>query len=128
MPHHSSRENGCQGASLFVGVVIMLVGIALLVDQATFLQVDHRFWPFIVLAIGSLKFVADSRSGGRRSRRSGVWLLFVGAWGLVNEFHVLGLEYSTSWPLMIVGSGLMIMWRAYEGDDGDARRRARQES
>jgi hypothetical protein len=27
---------------------------------------------------------------------------------------VLGLDYNTSWPLLIVGAGIGIIWRAFE--------------
>jgi hypothetical protein len=110
-----------------VGIAIMIVGIAFLIEQTTFDAIDHRFWPFILLAIGTAKVVVDSRPGAQGSVRAGVWLLFVGGWGLVNEFHLLGFDYSNSWPLMVVASGLMIVWGAFQGDDGPARGRAGQE-
>lgn len=128
MTHRDERDDGCAGGSLFVGVVLMIVGAAFLVEQVTHHGVDGRFWPFILLALGAVKFATASRSARvPRSRRPGAWLLFIGVWGLVNEFHLLGLDYSTSWPLMIIGSGLMIVWRAFEGPDAGACVRARQE-
>ncbi len=36
------------------------------------------------------------------------------------EMHLFGLDYGTSWPLMVVGAGLLIVWRAYDGPHGAA--------
>ena len=107
---------------LMTGLVLILVGIAFMVDRITILDVDGGWWPFILLAIGAVKFFAPAGS-----RRSGAWLLFIGCWGLVNEFHLFGLDYRTSWPLLIVGVGIMTVWRAFEGPHVCARAAARRQ-
>lgn len=113
---------------LMTGLVLIVVGIAFMVDRITILDVEGRWWPFILLAIGAVKFLAPSASGrGTGSRRPGAWLLFIGCWGLVNEFHLFGLDYGTSWPLMIVGAGIMIVWRAFEGPHVCARAGVRRQ-
>ena len=116
-------------AQLMMGLVLILVGIALMLDRITILGIEGRWWPFIPLALGAVKFIAPSASGRGTgsSRRSGAWLLFFGLWGLVNEFHLFGLDYATSWPLMIVGVGIMIVWRAFEGPNVCARSDARRQ-
>ena|SRR5512134_672905 len=111
---------------LMAGLVLILVGIALMVDRITILDVEGGWWPFILLTIGAVKFFAPSASGSG-SRRPGAWLLFIGVWGLVNEFHLFGLDYGTSWPLMIVGVGVMIVWRAFEGPHVCARAAVRRQ-
>jgi hypothetical protein len=102
---------------LLFGLALIAVGSALLIDRLTPLSFDGRFWPLILLVLGGVKLAWPSGEGDRRSRRPGAWLMFIGLWGLVNEFHLLGLEYGTSWPLMIVGVGIMVIWRALEGPD-----------
>ena len=50
-----------------------------------------------------------------QTRRCGaVWLLFLGAWGLVNEHRLLGLHYGHSWPVLLIGAGALIVWRAMD--------------
>ena len=46
--------------------------------------------------------------------RSGVWLILVGLWGLVNEWRLFGLTYGTSWPLLVMASGAMMVWRSFD--------------
>jgi membrane-bound ClpP family serine protease len=119
MNRSGERKRGCQGGALFVGVILMVVGTAMLLDQTTFQGVDRRWWPFVLLALGSLQVVAVSRPGHERGAwRPGAWMLFVGLWGLANEYQVLGLDYTISWPLLIIGGGLMIVWSAFAGGDG----------
>ncbi len=43
-----------------------------------------------------------------------VWLLFLGAWGLVNEYRLFGLHYGHSWPVLLIGAGALIVWRAMD--------------
>lgn len=109
---------------LYFGLALILVGAAFLVDRLRVVDIDRHYWPFIPLFIGIVRLVAGSPSGQvARSRRPGAWLAFIGLWGLVTEFHVLGLSYDTSWPLLIIGLGLMVVWRSFEGPDESARTR-----
>jgi hypothetical protein len=50
-----------------------------------------------------------------------MWMLLLGSWGLVNEFHVYGLHYQNSWPLLIVLAGLNMVWRSVEAPPGQNR-------
>lgn len=116
--------------SVVIGLVIMGLGVYLLLsrlDMIDFHLSARVIWPFIVIALGLARMVTPGyRRGHERSRRSGAWLVWVGLWGLVSEFHVFGLDYGTSWPLLVVGVGLGIVWRAFEGQDGrDAAARGR---
>lgn len=110
------REEGSDGGRIIVGVVIIALGTALLIDRTGLADIHldiGRYWPLILIAMGLARFVDPPRRAGRRSRRSGGWLLWVGLWGLVSEFHVLGLDYATSWPLLVIGVGIGMVWRAF---------------
>jgi hypothetical protein len=114
------------GAHLLLGIALIVSGALLLVDRMAWMDVDVNYWPFFVIAFGIVRLIDPPRSGRvARSRRSGMWLLFIGGWGLVNEFHLYGLDYDTSWPLMVVGAGLMLMWRSFEGPGGCPQPRER---
>ena len=98
------------------GIIVMIVGTALLASR---LDVDTRFsahfWPLILIAMGLARLLdRDPARGGSRKALRAAWLLYVGLWGLVNEFHVLGFDYGTSWPLLVIGAGLAIVWRALD--------------
>lgn len=106
------------------GMALMLIGVAFLLDRFAIVDVTGDYWPFILIFLGLVRLLFPSRSGQVvRSRRPGVLLLLIGLWGLVSEFHVWGFEYETSWPLLIVIWGLMLVWRSFEGPDRCARPR-----
>ena len=99
------------------GLFLILFGAMLL--SGRFRAEDAAsYWPFLLILIGIVRLV-DPPASGRvvRSRRPGAWLVFIGLWGLVSEFGLFGLDYASSWPLMIVGVGLMLIWRSFEGPD-----------
>jgi cell wall-active antibiotic response 4TMS protein YvqF len=103
------------------GLVLILVGTMMTLNRG-YLVVSGSFWPFLLLLLAAVKLVDPPVSPrGMRSRRGGAWLLFIGLWGLVNEFHLLGFSYDTSWPLVIVGVGLMLIWGALERSREPAR-------
>ena len=109
--HHDPRAG-----RIFGGIAIILLGLALLADR---LDVDDlhfpgSYWPLLLIALGAVKLFGWHEDGRDRSRRGGAWLVYVGCWGAVNEFHLFGLDYQSSWPLLIVGAGIITIWRALE--------------
>lgn len=117
-PANPLEEQAESQKRLVFGLTLVLVGTALLLDRLSAIDINRHYWPFIPLFIGIVKLLVPSRSGQvARSRRSGAWFIFIGLWGLVSEFHVFGLYYDTSWPLFIIGFGLMVVWRSFEGPD-----------
>lgn len=103
------------------GIAVILVGLTMLAERTGFDGVHRsgRYWPLILIAIGAVRLTdASGREGRHRSRRGGAWLVFVGLWGLVNEFQAFGFDYGTSWPLLVIGAGLGIVWRAWENPAG----------
>jgi hypothetical protein len=93
-------------------------GLLLLAERVDFLNFHFRgqFWPFILIALGAAKLAQTPDPASGRSRGSGAWLLFVGVWALMAELHIGGLSYRTSWPIMVIGVGVAMVWRAVHGD------------
>jgi cell wall-active antibiotic response 4TMS protein YvqF len=111
--HAPRRNNG----RILAGIAVILAGLTMLADRmgSWDLHLSGRYWPLILVTLGVLKLSDRTRpDGSQRSARSGVWLLFVGAWGLVSEFHLFGFDFENSWPLLIIGAGALIVWRAFE--------------
>jgi hypothetical protein len=102
------------------GLLIMTIGIVRLTEGA----IEFRTaWPLFILTIAAAHFWhPELTKDGRRSRAGAVFLLFVALWGMVTVHHLYGLDYSTSWPLLLIGGGVMIVWRSVErpGDGGTA--------
>ena len=79
------------------------------------------WWPLIVVAIGAAKLIG----GDAERRRGGLWLLFVGGWLLANTNHFFGLDWGNSWPVMVIGVGVMLTFGALfpvRKRDGEAPR------
>jgi hypothetical protein len=107
---------------IVVGLIILSMGGLLLLDRLSEGTYAMRaWWPFILIVMGAAKMANAPAATGRErgGRRSGVWLVLVGLWGLVNEWRLFGLTYGTSWPLLVMASGAMMVWRSF-----DARTRA----
>lgn len=45
---------------------------------------------------------------------SGVWLIAIGAWMLVSQAQMFGLSFHTSWSLLVVMAGMLIVVRGLE--------------
>ena len=113
-----------------VGVAMILVGLLFLADRAEWfdVRISGHHWPLIPMFLGTVRLlVPHDRDGRRRSRRSGLWLLAIGVWGTVSEFQLFGLDYSSSWPLLVIAAGLNMVWRSFDPESvGRAARRAEQ--
>jgi hypothetical protein len=103
---------------ILVGLVIMFVGLAMLIDRMgiSSIHLSGRFWPFVLIALGCARLLTSSTAadGRRPSTWSGVWFIYLGLWFFINEFHVMGFWYTSSWPLLVVGVGIGMIWRAIE--------------
>ncbi|MEN3338780.1 MAG: hypothetical protein V7647_2456 [Acidobacteriota bacterium] len=109
-PH---RNNG----RIVAGIAVILAGLSMLADRTGFYDVhlSGRYWPLILIALGILKLTDRPRADRRhRSSRSGVWLIGLGVWGLLSEFHVFGFDFHNSWPLLVIAAGVLIVSRASE--------------
>jgi hypothetical protein len=58
-----------------------------------------------------------------RARQGGVWLIVIGLWVWANFAGAFGLEWSNSWPLILVAAGAMTIWRALAETGGQQARR-----
>jgi hypothetical protein len=125
------NNNEAHKGRVFAGLIIIAVGVMLLADRIGIsgIHLSGRYWPLLLVAFGFVRLFdpPTRRNGARRSRWTGVWFIYLGFWGLVSEFHILGLDYNTSWPLLIVGAGLGIVWRAFE-DSGNRQCQQTRES
>src|SRR4051812_31852645 len=114
----TGSHDATRGTQVVVGLAIMLLGAGFLFDRMDgwHVHVSRHLWPIFPLFLG-LGRLLDAPRKRRRGRaiRGGMWMIYIGVWGFISEFHVFGLDYGTSWPLLIVGAGLNMVWRSLEG-------------
>jgi hypothetical protein len=96
-----------------VGVIILLLGVILLLDQLGF--ADARkiflFWPLILIYFGVNKLVTSYDMVGR------FWGGFLTLLGLSFQLEELGLSrirFGTIWPVFLICVGVLLVLRRYE--------------
>ena len=98
-------------SQLIVGIFLAAVGVLMLLNNFDVLDVGPiwKFWPLIIVALGLSKiFQAQTRY----QRGKGYWLLFLGAWMFISVFHVFGLGWHDSWPILIIGWGTAMVYKS----------------
>jgi hypothetical protein len=116
-PEAAGRRRMGQARVVF-GVVMMVVGALLLLDRfdVSGWPLNVPFWPWALVVLGLVRLSNQATDERRRARgyRLGTWLLLVGLWGLVNEYRLFGVHYDRSWPFLLVGAGLFVVWLALD--------------
>ncbi len=101
-------------SGLFWGALLVLGGIALLLDHMGIISVDRlwRFWPLLLVCAGIPNVMR------REHRIWGILLITGGVLLQLNELGVAHFRWNDIWPILLIAAGLMLMWGAIE-----ARRR-----
>lgn len=99
--------SGPRWSSLVGGIILIVFGGLFLVDTldlADFGSAIRDYWPLIIVAVGVPKLFDRERRGG------GIWLIAVGIWLQISNLGLFGLDWSSSWPvlLILVGAGMIL--------------------
>jgi LiaF transmembrane domain len=96
------------------GLMLILLGAVLILRNVGLVPPTSRglgwltLWALLFISLGLVKLF----TAGPHNRREGVGQLFVGSWLLLNQFQVL--NYRDSWPILLIGIGIGIIWSAIE--------------
>jgi hypothetical protein len=93
--------------SLWWGLILIGFGVMLLLGRlgiTDFGSLIHSFWPMFVI------FLGVSRLFKRRALWSGLWLITIGLWLQISTLGLFGLDFRSSWPLLLValGAGMVV--------------------
>lgn len=101
---------------LVFGLALMIFGTLFFLDEMRIVDFDDilRWWPLIPLVVG-LTMIA--RPSGVGSRVFGVLLAIFGVWQLAYDFDLIDIEFWDAWPLLLIGAGAWVVWRALTGDE-----------
>jgi predicted membrane protein len=103
-----------------LGVILVLMGIALTLDQLGVVPAHHlmRFWPAALIVLG----LSILQRGRRRGAVTGVVLVIAGTWLLLNTLGLVSLNlWEFLWPLILVVIGARIMMRSQRDSSEDQR-------
>jgi len=125
----SDVPRGIKPEAIAGGTLLLVLGAGMLLQAQGLIDLDvHRLIaPLVLMALGALSLanagtvgeVAGPRGAAERRRRphqrrgvaGGIWLMGLGVWMLVSQLHLFGLDFHTSWPLLLVLSGLTMLIR-----------------
>ena len=104
------------------GVLLLLVGAGLLLDTTgtANIRMGPLIAPLVVIWFGVTSLLSEAAANAKRGRASGrekrnsfggLWLVGIGAWMLASQTHLFGLTFGTSWPLLVILTGIMIVIR-----------------
>lgn len=103
---------------ILFGLLLVAMGLLMLGDRLDWpgFSWNVSIWPFILLTLGGTRLIDRQFDvhGRARINRSAIWLIFIGLWGLLNEYRLLGVDYRHTWPLLIIGAGAMVVWHAVD--------------
>ncbi len=94
---------------MFIGIVVLLVGAAFLLDQMRMIEIGHawRYWPFLIIAMGVKRLLDEPVRGGLRR---GWFMILVGTLLALDQFRILSMN--RSWPLFVVAFGVSLIRQA----------------
>lgn len=93
---------------LLMGAILVLVGLAFLLDHMGYVSVYSvwRFWPMLVVLGGVLNFVS-------RNRPWGLFLMAVGVLLQLNELGITHFGWRDFWPMMLIALGILVLWGSF---------------
>ncbi|HET8924450.1 MAG TPA: DUF5668 domain-containing protein [Candidatus Acidoferrum sp.] len=98
---------------LIWGALLILVGLAFLLDHMGIISIDHlwRFWPMLLIAAGISNVVSPERR---------FWGIILIAAGTLLQLNLLGMAHfgwADFWPVVLISVGLMIIWNSLRAKD-----------
>jgi hypothetical protein len=97
----NTKRNG----QLIAGVIVAGLGVLLLLERFVgfYIRDIWHLWPVILVALGLARLGGNDDA---HQRRSGLTLVIIGLWLLVNTLELFDLDWGTSWPLLLIGLGI----------------------
>jgi hypothetical protein len=93
---------------LLWGLVFIGIGAAVLFDRIEMVDIDElwHYWPLLMVVIGINKMVGYPTA---KHFADGLWTAFTGAWIWACFEHLYGMTFRTSWPVLLIGWGVVIV-------------------
>jgi hypothetical protein len=111
---HDFKNRRRSSGGIVFGLMLILLGVVLILRNVGLVPTTSvgiwllTVWALLFISLGLVKLFTPSP----RIRREGVGQLFIGSWLLLNQLQVL--KYRDSWPILLIGIGIGIIWAALE--------------
>jgi hypothetical protein len=104
-----ASESRVHAGRIIFGLFIAWIGTLFFLDQMGWVDLGAwwRFWPVFLIILGAIRLLSPPR----RSVFGAFFLIALGAFFLLNEFHVVGFEWKYVWPGFLVVGGLAMVFR-----------------
>jgi len=101
-------------SQVVLGLMVIAMGTLFLLDNLGILEFRRglAFWPLVFIIAGVVKMVD---TGSRRGYVTGLALVAVGAALMANRLGYWYVSFNTLWPLLLIGLGGMVLFRALAG-------------
>jgi predicted membrane protein len=111
-----------QVGRIVFGLFIIVVGLFALLDNLHLFDshLVQPYWPLVFVALGALKL---GRNDYPRGRWVGAVLVAVGAAMTANNLGLVRFQVRDWWPLLLVGAGLLVIFKRGDGSHGRWRHR-----
>jgi hypothetical protein len=108
------RQANPLASQLIIGLFIIGLGVLFTLDNLHVLNArDYlRYWPVALMALGVVKMTNAADAG---TRSWGVIFTFAGGVLLLNNLGVIRADLWDFWPLLLVTTGAMLVWRGWQG-------------
>jgi predicted membrane protein len=111
-----------QVGRIVFGLFIIVVGLFALLDNLHLFDshLVQPYWPLVFVALGALKLGQNELA---RRRWLGVAFIAVGAAMTANNLGLIRFQVRDWWPLLLVGAGLLVIFKRGDGPRGRWRHR-----
>lgn len=103
---------------IVAGALLLVVGAGMLLDTTGLadIRMGRLIAPLVLISIGVSSLLSEGHKGAvcggrRRDSLGGLWMIGLGAWLMASQTHLFGLTFGTSWPLLVILAGIMIVIR-----------------
>lgn len=96
---------------IILGLIIIAIGVIFTLDNLGIIYAHDflRYWPALIVLYGLSKILQPTGAPGRVG---GIIFALVGTLMLLNKIDVIDFRLRDYWPLLLIGLGASLMWRA----------------
>jgi len=101
-------------SQVLMGVLVIAVGLLFLLDNLDIIDVHDAlaFWPLVFIFAGVAKLLDTSSPNGYLVGLAGIG---VGVVMILQRLGIIYFSWRAAWPLILIGVGLMVVYRAMTG-------------